>query len=150
MNDIFSILTQFIFAFVSTVGFSIYMNAPVNQLAACGITGAVGWIFYYVLKINSFNSLMSNFIASLVVTIMSERFARKLKKPAILFVIPGILPLVPGLGLYNTMLYLVQGNYALAVSKGIDTLLTSGAIALAVLVVTSIARGVQANKKKIK
>ena len=57
-----------------------------------------------------------------------------------MFVIPGILPLIPGIGLYNTMLSLIQKNYSLAMSKGTDALFLSAAIALGVLVVTSFVR----------
>ena len=51
-----------------------------------------------------------------------------------------ILPLIPGIGLYNTMLSLIQKNYSLAMSKGTDALFLSAAIALGVLVVTSFVR----------
>ena len=69
--------------------------------------------------------------------------ARKLKQPSIVFVIPGIIPLVPGLGMYKTMLYLLQGHYNMALSKGTDTLFVGGAISLGVLVVTSLAKTIR-------
>lgn len=146
MNEL-PIHLNFIFAFISTLGFSVYMNSPKEQLIPCGITGAIGWVTYYLSSITMSNPIYSNFLASLMVAILSEIFARKLKKPAILFIIPGILPLVPGLGLYNTMLYLIQGNYGMAISKGTDTILIGGAIALAMLVVTSIIRTINFFKK---
>ena len=76
-------------------------------------------------------------IASAVVSLFSEILARKLKYPAINFIIPGILPLVPGLGLYNTMYSLVQKDYALAVSTGTDSLFKSTGIAIGILIITS-------------
>ena len=139
MNDL-PIFLHFIFAFMSTIGFAVYMNCPKDQIIPCGITGTVGWIIYYFLNIQLESIIFANFIAALAVTVMSDKFARKLKKPAILFILPGIIPLVPGLGLYNTMLYLVQGDYTLAISKGMDTLLVSGAIALALLVNVSLVK----------
>ena len=42
--------------------------------------------------------------------------------------------------MYNTMLYLVQSNYELAISKGTNVLFVGGAISLGVLVVTSLVR----------
>ena len=71
---------------------------------------------------------------------ISEILARKLKYPAILFVIPGIIPLVPGLGMYNTMLYLIQNDYNNAIAKGADVLFVGGAISLGVLIITSLAK----------
>ena len=81
---------------------------------------------------------MSNFIAALLVSLSSELLARRLKQPAIVFTIPGIILLVPGLGMYNTMLYLVQGNYTAAIAKGADVLFIAVALSMGVLIVTSL------------
>lgn|SRR5699024_3592834 len=146
-----SIFLHFIFSFLNTVGFSVFLNVPTKNLFHCGLIGAIGWTVYYALKTTISNSIFSNFIASLAVAILSELFARKLKKPAILFIIPGIIPLVPGLGMYNTMLNFVQGHYNLAISTGTDTILTSGAIALGLLVTTSTLKTINTlNKNNIK
>ena len=83
---------------------------------------------------------MSNFVAALLVSYISEILARKLKQPAIIFIIPGIIPLVPGLGMYNTMLYLVQNDYNNAIAKGADVLFVGGAISLGILVITSLVK----------
>lgn len=144
---------HFIFSFIATVGFSIFLNAPKSTLLPSGITGAIGWTVYIFLVDVSSNSIFANFIAAAIVSLLSEILARKLKHPAILFVIPGIIPLVPGLGMYNTMLYLVQNNFGLAISTGADTLFISGAIALGVLIVTSLSRTLnilKLNKKAAK
>lgn len=150
MNEL-PIFLHFIFSFISTIGFSIYLNTPTKQLFHCGLTGAIGWVIYHSFKTTVLSSIFSNFVASLVVAILSELFARKLKKPAILFIIPGIMPLVPGLEMYNTMLHLIQGDYSLATSSGTDTILTSGAIALGLLVTTSTLKTINTlNKNNIK
>lgn len=140
---------HFVFAFLSTVGYSIFFNVPKQQLVYCGLTGATGWMVYTISNTVLVNPVFSNFLAALTVTLMSEKLARKLKKPAILFVIPGIIPLVPGSGLYKTMLNFVQGDYNLAISKGIETVLVSGAIALGIMVTTSINTSIRIYKNKI-
>ena len=94
------------------------------------------------------NPILSNFIPATIVGIASEVFARYLKQPAIVFVIPGIIPLVPGLGMYNTMLYLVQENYELAASTGATALLVGGAISLGILLVTSFVKTINTIKLK--
>jgi len=147
------IYMHFIFAFFTTVGFSVFLNSPVSSLIPAGITGGVGWaVFFYLMGVSS-NSILANFFAAAVVSMFSEILARKLKQPAILFVIPGIIPLVPGLGMYNTMLYLVQKNFDLSISAGADALFVGGAISLGVLVITSLARTISiviATKKAAK
>lgn len=139
MSDI-PIYVHFIFSFFATVGFSIFLNTPKCALLPAGITGGIGWTLYIVLFNASSNSIFANFIAAAVVSLLSEILARKLKHPAILFVIPGIITLVPGLGMYNTMLYLVQNSFDLAIATGANTLFVSGAIALGVLIITSLSK----------
>lgn len=139
MTDM-SIIWHFIFSAISTVGFAIFLNTPALTLIPAGITGGIGWSIYFYLMQITLSSIFSNFIAALVVGLLSEILARRLKHPAILFVIPGIIPLVPGLGMYNTMLYLVQRNFDLAIATGTDVLFVGGAISLGVLISTSLAR----------
>ena len=131
---------HFLYSTIATIGFSVFLNAPKSALIPAGLTGGIGWSVYYFLIHTTNNDILANFLASILVALISEILARKLKYPAILFVIPWIIPLVPGLGMYNTMLYLVQSNYELAISKGANVLFIGGAISLGVLAVTSLSR----------
>lgn len=139
MSDM-PLIYHFIFAFIATVGWSIFFNTPKNELINCSLNGAFGWLVYCVLLSSTDSAVFSNFIASLLVTLISEFLARKLRKPAILFIIPGIIPLVPGFGMYNTMIHMVQGSYVEAIEIGTRVALISGAIVLGILVTTSIVR----------
>lgn len=137
---------HFIFSFLSTIGFAIFLSAPKRSLYVSGLIGAVGWVLYVYLFKATNNPTLSNFVPATIIGIASEVCARKLKQPAIVFVIPGIIPLVPGLGMYNTMLYLVQENYELAASTGATALLVGGAISLGVLLVTSFVKTINTVK----
>lgn len=139
MSDM-PLFLHFIFGFLATIGFSIFLHSPKNSLPYAGIIGAVGWVSYVYLFGLTGNPIFSNFVPATIVGILSEVSARFLKQPAIIFVIPGIIPLVPGLGMYNTMLYLVQENYDLAVSTGVTAIFVGGAISLGVLLVTSLVK----------
>ncbi len=137
---IIDLLINFFFSFLATVGFSIFFNSPRKSLIPAGVIGGIGWNIYIILFDFSRNSIVSNFFAATLISLLSEILARKMKYPAIIFVIPGILPLIPGLGLYNTMLYLVEGNYTNAVSSGADALFVSASISVGVLLITSLVR----------
>ncbi|WP_122640122.1 threonine/serine exporter family protein [Romboutsia sp. Marseille-P6047] len=139
---------HFLYSFFATIGFSVFLDAPKSTLIPCGFTGGLGWSVYYYLYTFTYNDPFSNFIAAFLVSLVSEILARKLKQPAIVFVIPGIIPLVPGLGMYKTMLYLVQSNFALAISKGSSVLFVGGSITLGVLVVTSLVKTVNISELK--
>ena len=142
------VFMHFIYSFISTIGFAVFLKAPKSTLIPSGFVGGIGWSVYYFLMISTNNNIMSNFIAALLVSLISELFARKLKQPAIVFTIPGIILLVPGLGMYNTMLYLVQNNYSAAIAKGADVLFISGSLAMGVLIVTALLKTMLMISKK--
>ena len=145
------LIINFIFSFAVTAGFSIFFNAPKKSLIPCGIVGGIGWCTYVVMANSEYiSNVFSMVIASAVVSLFSEILARKLKYPAINFIITGILPLVPGLGLYNTMYSLVQKDYALAVSTGTDSLFKSTGIAIGILIITSFTKTYYIILKRIK
>ena len=52
----------------------------------------------------------------------------------------GVIPIVPGYGLYQTMEYMVQSDYSSALAIGMETLLVAGAIAMSLGFTTVFAR----------
>lgn len=140
---------HFLFALIATCGFSVFFNVPPKHLPAVSFIGAIGWMVYIFVYGIAPNPGYSSFCAAAVVSLLGEIFARKLKQPAILFVISGILPLVPGLTLYNMMLNIVMENHSLAARKGADALLIGSGIALGILIVTSLARTFNVIKLKL-
>ncbi len=137
MTDL-PIYMHFLYCTFATMGFSVFLNTPKDTIIPSGLIGGLGWTIYSLLVANSYNDIIGNFIAAFSVSLISELLARKLKHPAILFVIPGIIPLVPGLGMYNTMLLLVESDFTLATSTAVNFILVAISISLGVLVVTSL------------
>lgn len=129
-----------IFSFTAAVGFAVFLNSPRKTLFISGAVGMVSWTIYILLMRFKLDTMFSNFVAAFVASIICEILARKLKKPTILFVIPGIITLIPGLGLYNTMFYFMQGNFHEALVTGSNVMFASGSIALGVLVASSLFR----------
>lgn len=70
----------------------------------------------------------------LCVSLLSEIMARVFKAPATIFIIIGCFPLVPGSGIYYTMLYAVQGMNDLFMESFLSTLGISISLALAILI----------------
>ena len=67
-------------------------------------------------------------------------FARLYKTPATVFLIIGIVPLVPGGGIYYTMDALLDGEMDLFLRRGLETAAYAGAIAVGCSLVSSMAR----------
>lgn len=134
------IYVHVIFSYLAAVGFGIFLNSPKKTIFIAGAIGMISWIIYVLLMRINIDMITSNFIAAFVAAFIGEILARKMRKPVILFIVPGIITLIPGLGLYNTMSYVVDGNFQLAFTTGANVVLVSGAIALGVIVVSSLFR----------
>lgn len=131
-------ITNFFFAYLSTIGFAILFNVPASSFIKSGFAGGLGWVIY-IFSTNLFGSaIVSTFIASLVIAIIGEIFAIIDKNPITVYIIPGIIPLVPGFGLYYTMLSIVERNFDMAANYGTEVLLISVSIAGALVIVLSI------------
>ncbi|EJX03188.1 membrane protein containing DUF1212, partial [gut metagenome] len=88
----------FFFAFLATIAFGVLFQAPKKTLVAGGFIGAVGWVVFMYLKVAGYSSFYANFFATVIIALDSELCARIFKQPVTVYVIPGIIPLVPGLG----------------------------------------------------
>ncbi len=135
-----------LYAFLACAGFCIVfeIRKPLFILLSC-VTGAVGWLVFLLLA-DIGSGVVRYLLATIVVSVLSEIFARILKAPATIFLVIGIVPLVPGGGLYYAMDALINGDYVLFAQKGIETAACAGAIAAGVSVVTSIARMVASQR----
>lgn len=68
-----------------------------------------------------------------MLTIISLLFARRLKTPVIVFIVCGIIPLVPGGLAYQAMRHIVTSDYQLAIESIFQVGLVSGAIAIGII-----------------
>lgn len=104
-----NVLSAFVFAFFATAAFGILFQAPKKTLVSSGLIGAVGWVLFVLLRHQlGYNSFHANFFAAVVIALGSELSARLCRQPATVFVIPGIIPLVPGLGMYQGMTQIIE------------------------------------------
>lgn len=134
------IIEQLVFAFVCTIGFSILFNIPKDSIAKTGLIGALGWIVFFSLN-QAYNSPVgSAFIASLTIGLLGESFARFFKKPATVYITPGIIPLVPGASSYYTMLAIIEKRFMDAADLGTETLLIAISIASGIIIASSISK----------
>lgn len=134
-----SIILQCIGAFVGCLGFAfifrIHHNMKIAVFAA--FNGLMATVFYNLLSF-SHNVYLQNFAGMFVGALLAEYFARRFKAPATIFITIGCFPLVPGRGIYMTMLYAVNGMHDLFVESFIETVGIAMAIALAILVASTI------------
>lgn len=121
-------------AFISTIGFSILFHVQKKHLLICGAIGAVGWCIYLLGENRGFSTVLCTFLASLLVTELSYILAKIRKTPITVFLIAGIIPLVPGLALYRTMYALMTSDYMASVEYAILTFQIAGVIAGSIVI----------------
>ncbi|MBQ6402178.1 MAG: threonine/serine exporter family protein [Firmicutes bacterium] len=134
------LLIQFVLALLATGGFSVIFRIPVRRIPFCALVGAFGWITEEIAVYYYSSPVFGCFIGACTVGLLSTLASRTLKDASTIFVIPGILCLVPGLKIFNTMYALLKGDIAEAAQIGTETLLMAGAIALGLLTIGAILR----------
>lgn len=141
-------LLNFIYASFATLAFGIIFNIRDNKLVFASLGGGISWMIYLItLKLFS-SMIFAYFLAAAIVTLYSEIMARVLKAPVTTFVICAIIPVVPGGGMYNTMLESVKGNVQTALSIGVQTITIAGAIAVGILFISTIIKIIFITKSK--
>lgn len=124
---------QIMVSMLATLSFAILFFAPKKQYISCGITGAVGWITYFLLMKIGISMSLSALVATFVLTLLSRVLSVIRKVPATIFLVTGIFPLVPGAGIYYTAYYLMVNDMSMAFLKGVETFFVAGAIVLGMI-----------------
>lgn len=147
MSIFFELIYQLVLGFFATIGFSVYFYAPMDSIIATGLAGGFSWLLNYIIVQVTSDKIIGTFLGAILVGILGEFLAIKLNKPATVFIYPGIVPLVPGAGMYYTMLYLVQKDYSQAAITGTETLFIAAAIAMGIIISTIFSRSLRFTKK---
>ncbi|MCL2855742.1 MAG: threonine/serine exporter family protein [Defluviitaleaceae bacterium] len=130
-----------ILAAVATMGFSVIFNVPRRELAFCGLAGGAVWlIFLIVTHFFPEGTIPATFFGAMAATTLGRFLSALRKMPSTVYMIPGIIPLVPGVAIYRTMFYVVGGEHMMAVTQGVYALSLAGVIAVGVLIVLSLPR----------
>ncbi len=114
--------------FLAAFCFSFLMNQPFHTVLPSALIAAAGYFVFLLMG----KTTVAYFAAAFLIAFSCEVLARKMKTAATLFVTSAIIPLVPGVGLYRTMLYLSQEDFTKAWETGAETILGICAIALAI------------------
>ena len=128
-------MVQVIAAFLVTAAFSIILNNGRHQLVYCGFVGAAGW-YAYLLTISYGSSIvLASFFGALVVSIMASLLSYIRKAPITVFQIAGIIPLVPGMGMYRTLDAVISNQYDQVTYHLLQTLQIAGALSVAMMLI---------------
>jgi uncharacterized membrane protein YjjP (DUF1212 family) len=118
--------------FIGILGFCSVFSCPYKFIFICCSEAALCWAVYLVCVSFGLSSIWASFFGAAFVDISSQILARKLKAPVIIFLVIGVLPLVPGYGIYKVAYDMFSGGNVGASLT--NALMLAGAVALAVIV----------------
>ncbi len=134
--------------FFSVAAFAILLETPPNYLIHAGAVGAVGGFVYLIGTKCGLGVVLSSFLSALSIAFLAHLFARIFKEPVTVFLTAGILPTVPGAGMYRTAYYLIQNNSERSGYYLMQTLEIAGVIALAIFIVDTLFKIVGKREKR--
>ena len=142
-------ITQIIAAGIAAFGFGALFKLPPKRLPVIALGGMAGW-FVYILAtavggLSYFNGL---FLGALFIAILSEVLARVLRTPTIVFIVPMLIPLVPGGDLFHMMTNLVTEQEEAFTESLHLVFAAAGAIALAIMVVSAVVSVITAVRRR--
>ena len=144
MNESLVILLQNTFwAGVAALGFAVLFNAPPRTLILAAVGGAAGYAVRSALVQSGMTGVeMATLAAAILVSFLGVLFGRRWHAPPVVFVIPGVIPLVPGAVAFRTMIdILVLTTDTVRVDEAILTITAANAIKT-LLTVAAIAAGI--------
>jgi Uncharacterized conserved protein len=109
IHFLISILSDGFFAAIAAIGFAVISNPPRKAILISALLAAIGHgLRFYLLKHVGLDLPTSSFIAAFSIGFFSIFFARLIHCPAEVFSFPSLLPMIPGMFAYKTILSLVQ------------------------------------------
>ena len=139
---------QILMGTLGTFGFNILFNIRGRKLALATIGGLIAWSVFLALEPVLPSEALRYFIAAATITAYSELLARLVKTPSTTFLVPAIIPLVPGSALYYTMNFALNEQWPQFAEKAFYTLQLALSLAVGIIAVTTSVRLVSAFLKK--
>ena len=128
-------MIELLMAYLASLSFAYIFNLNRRTALLAAIGGSIGWLFYSQGLAFSHDMNIAYFLGAVALSYYAEIMARKTRTPVTSYITPALIPLVPGSGLYRTMLQSLEGNYNEALREGITTMMASGALAIGILMV---------------
>lgn len=133
-------------AFLATIFIAILFQVRKENIFFAAIGGGLACLVDEVCLFWGLSSYISIFLASMALALYCEIMARVRRTTTPTFLISGLFPLVPGAGMYYTMLSIVKHDLNEALSTGISTLSTAALMALGLLFISTLFRLITSKK----
>lgn len=133
-------ITQIVSAGVGVACFAALYNVRGKKLIFTTLGGILSWSMFLILNGVIGDEAICYFAVSGSITVYSEILARCLKTPTSIFIIPSLIPLIPGSSLYYTIASAFEGTMNIFSDRLVHTLKLAAALALGIILVSAFTR----------
>jgi uncharacterized membrane protein YjjB (DUF3815 family) len=134
------VLPECIAALVACTGFLFIFNVHGYGSLLCLLGSVFSWLVFSFAEHFGANAILASFAATIAAAGYAEVMARIRKYPALPYLVISILPLLPGAGIYYTANSLVLNDMHNFGVYGRSTVAIAGAMAVGILMVSTIVR----------
>ena len=117
-----ALLIKVISAFIASIGFSIILKINRRHVFIGGVCGMITYVIYYTIVFFADSFFAAALVSTAFTTLFSEILARVKKAPTLVFILPGVIPTVPGGDLYRAMRCLILSDFTGAFENLLITL----------------------------
>ena len=133
---LFSALSGAIGAFA----FAVLIRVPRRDLPFAFLAGMLSGFVYAAAGAIGLHTIAQVLLAALAAGALSEILARIRRAPATVYLMPGLIPLVPGLLAYHAMYALLREHYVTGAALAVETVYWAAAIGVGIALVLTVSR----------
>lgn len=141
------IIFEMIVAFIASFMIAVKCDVSRSELLFCGLGGLTAEGVYQAVIYNGGGKVFAVLAAAAAVTALARILANVRKMPVTTYLIAGIIPLVPGAGMYNTVFNMIASDYTETMVIGFETLKAAAAVAIGIIVVFALPNKIFFKKK---
>ena len=135
-------LIQILMGGLGTLGFNILFNIRGKKLLLATLGGVISWTVFLALAPVLPGEALRYFLSAAVITVYGEILARIEKTPTTTFLVPSIVPLIPGIALTNSLRDMISGDIMTGMLRFFDAVLGAAAIAAGYILAAQVLGGV--------
>lgn len=122
----------------STFFFGIIFSLTGKKLIYSSFAGGLGWYTYLLLfKEFAYSKTAAYLISAVIIAIFSEIISRLKRTTVTTTLVPALIPLVPGGGIYYTMSFFVENKVLEAFERGKETIFLTVALSVGIFLVST-------------
>ena len=145
----YSLWWQAVAGFVGTLAFAILFGIDREHYMPAGVIGALGWVAYLVMyRYAGTTPPVSAAVASAFLCLLARIAAIPFRSPAQVFIISGIIPLVPGAGIFWFTYYLTASQFDLSTQSGFMAIKVAVAIVLGIVLTMELPQRLFSRKRR--